>query len=293
MKNLETLSRVDRAEANPRQGGRRTRGHRCGMSLRVARLSAAFCVSVVSLLIVAPRCYGQCPLHVPTQCQQLVKEREELIAEQKNLQADMKDAVGQQKSAIASQIKSLSAKIAAKLAQMESCGAAHGVGDVPAVINGSMALMIDTDEGFRESGALVKNVPFNAHINMIYQHWTHDQFVITWVPQIVYKFLWGAKELYSINPSPKPLSSDCGSLDPKTGRLSVTLTMPVYFEDTKYQNQIDGPYTLSVTLSNTNVGSWWRNSGNVTLIGDGIFQDGSMKGHHCQVSIAGTLQPLP
>jgi hypothetical protein len=289
MSNWDQPLRFNHIEANTRLGGPRKPSQECEAKLKRARLVVALCVSIVSFLIASAMCYGQCPLHVPTQCKQLVKEREELSAEQKELQADMKDAVGQQKSAIAGQIKSLSAKIAAKQQQMESCAASSGVDDVQATLTGKIFLEMHSDYDTLVNGQRLFIHPTDTvHIPLTYKRWTHDQFVVNRLPQLLYKFGHSVGVLYAADP-PDAKFSDCGSLNKATGKLSVTITILMSFD---MREGVRGPYVVSATLSTGNGGAL-SSEGNVLLEGDGIIQDGPFKGEHCKVSVSGIVQPLP
>ncbi len=223
----------------------------------------------------------------------------------------MQKATGQQKSAIANQIKNQmkisESQIAAKQKQLDSCIAANGLNNLSATLKGTLTILMDLDEKAGKPYNPYGN-PYqddNVSIQLTYQRWVRDQVVVNSVSTVRY---WGDKfgpglpyDLVNWHTMQQnsQFVSYCGEVNSKTGKLSVTLTLPVRLEWGVKQGQTKGNYSfgfsnLLIALSTDNSGgSRLDKQGKITLSGEGVFMDGYLNGHKCRMWIKGTLLPLP
>lgn len=284
MKDLERLPRFDRAEATPPSGEPQAPGQGYEGKLTRMRLVVVLCISTVSIFIAAPLCYGQCPSHVPSKCQQIANELNALELEKTSLQKDVAQAVGSQKQGgvggLTGQITKLLPQIAAKQKQLNNCTKAWGKQDLSATFSGTATMTTSNPDA---PGPFVQKIS----IGMTYLAWLHDQFAINNFPAI------------KVGPFDTPIGSNtttvtlvnsgCGAADPKTGKLSVTLNLH-FHESLKLAADSD----LTITVSTENAGGSRLNSaGKITLVGDGTFNGGHLNADSCHLVVKGTLLPLP
>ncbi len=241
---------------------------------------AALCLLSVYLFAGAPKSYGQCTLHVPPSCQGLLTEYNNLVAERNDLSDQLKKAAGSEKSSIANQIKKLLPQITAAKNKLDACSSAKGKKDLSASFSGTATM---TTNNSNVKGPFVEKIS----IGMIYLAFLHDQFVINSFPAI------------TVGPFDTPAGSntttvslvkaDCGAADPKTGKLTVTLSLH-FHESLLLAKDSD----LTITISTENAGGSRLNSGgSVTLVGDGTFSGGYLDGNTTHLVVKGTLLPLP
>ncbi len=201
------------------QSRNRDRDHR-PQAIKAAGWPSGFaiCAAFVFLLTAAPgaRAQGFCPLHVPAVCNQLAGEVADLKAERADLQTQLQHAAPAEKGALASQIKKLNSQIAPKEKLLTTCNSANGKQDQAATFTGTATL---TTNNPNAPGPFVVNIS----IGFVYQAWRHDQIVVASFPAIVF----GPYSTPAGNNTTTItlLGANCGAINPKTGRLEVSVTL--------------------------------------------------------------------
>lgn len=280
-------------------------------------LLALLLLFAASLLFATEKSRAQCPLHLPPKCQQIANELNDLVEEKKSLQTDMQKAVGQEKSSIANSIKKLIPQINAKQLEVDKCAAQNGMHDLPAIIKVSKFKPYDIQIGFLgydDYGRLDKwyyqsPVSMQVPLGLTFLHWVHDQFVVQAPNLLVYDYEFGT-DFPKIGPEYPPgespdtnphFSSGCGYVDRKTGRMSVSIVLPIhitYRPPDKAYGESAGFANLAITLTTDKVannfsGTPFDSTGRITLVGEGVFQNWPLKGQRCRLIIGGILSPLP
>lgn len=265
----------------------KTKRERTGRSL-----PAVLFLFAASLFFATEQSQAQCPLHLPSECQQIENERKDLVAEKEDLQAELKKAAGSEKGAIANQIKKLLAQIAAKQKQVDSCTTANGLPPLQARLDGLMSMSILE---YKDNPNSTAASPIT--IDLTYMKWVHDQVIVKFFPELQYDYFnYAHQALHAIEGLQSDFSTSCGEIDPKTGRLSLTFGALVHVEDIHKDKTREnkGSSHLAITLSTDDApGSRFDSKGKIRLFGEGVFKDGPLMGLHCRMFIEGTLSPLP